>query len=194
MIQDRAAGFRFVLRDATGAAHQRLDEAAGRFDLGSRDDYRRFLVWHGAIVPGLETHMAANGIERIVADWAERKRTAALLSDLGALGVSWPGQADLQLQSGRGALFGMAYVLEGSRLGSAMLVRRVDPALRGAATGYLDHGAGLKLWPRFLDILNTAGLSGAEQQAAIDAANQVFMLFERELLAHFEPDGAAPGQ
>lgn len=105
-----------------------------------------------------------------------------------------PPQADVAFEAGRGALLGAAYVLEGSRLGGAMLVRSVDPALRGVATAYLDHGTGLKLWPRFVDILNTAGLSGAEQQAAIDAANHVFMLFERELEAHFEPDGAVSGR
>lgn len=194
MNPDRAAGFRFALRDATAPAHQRLDDRAARFDLGRRDDYRHFLIWHAAIVPGLESRLTDGGIADFIPDWPQRRRADALLSDLARLGASEPIAATIELAGGRGALLGAAYVLEGSRLGGAMLVRSVDPALRGVTTAYLDHGTGLKLWPRFVDILNASALSGAEQQAAIDAANQIFMLFERELEAHFEPDGAVSGR
>ncbi len=193
MVSDVAPSLRFVLRDRTRAAHEFLDAKASRFNLSRKDDYLRFLVWHGAVVPALERKLRMNGIARFVPDWDERERGAALIDDLEALGASRLRLRDVQLGRDRGTLLGAAYVLEGSRLGGAMLVRGVDPALIGIATAYLDHGAGLKLWPRFVDILDAAGLSGAEQSAAIIAANETFMLFERELVDLFEPDGAAPG-
>ena len=145
-------------------------------------------------MPGLEAGLTDGGIADFIPDWPQRRRADALLSDLARLGASEPAAANIELVGGRGALLGTAYVLEGSRLGGAILVRSVDPTLRGVATAYLDHGTGLKLWPRFVDILNASALSGAEQQAAIDAANQIFMLFERELEEHFEPDGAVSGR
>ena len=60
------------------------------------------------------------------------------------------------LTADAGTLWGLAYVLEGSRLGSRLLASRVrQAAWPGAATAlcYLGHGDGLPLWPGFLRCL-----------------------------------------
>lgn len=168
---------RFALKAGTRSAHERLDAHASRLDLSDRADYLAFLCWHGTLVPELEAHLAGNGIAEVVADWPERRRTAALAADLAALGASGGPRTDIVLPATRPALVGIAYVLEGSRLGGAMLVRAVAPALRGVATAYLDHGAGHGLWPRFVATINALDFTPADTEAAIGAANGTFALF-----------------
>ncbi|MBC7739296.1 MAG: hypothetical protein H7245_19290 [Candidatus Saccharibacteria bacterium] len=76
----------------------------------------------------------------------------------------------------------MAYVLEGSRLGSAVLLRRV---LGGphtnllTTTEYLRHGAGTGLWQSFLVTIEAAGFAASDLVKMTSAAKAVFGAFER---------------
>lgn len=192
MTADVLSSLRFALRDGTRSAHERLDAMAAGFDLSLESDYGAFLSWHARLVPELENRLTANGVARLFPDWTERRRADRLTADLGHLGLE-PPPAYVVAPGERDAhLVGAAYVLEGSRLGGAVLSKTVAPALRGVATGYLDHGTGLKLWPRFVDRLNRIELSGAETQAAISAANSVFAAFEH-CLFQVKRDGGPSG-
>lgn len=184
---------RFVLRDGTRSAHERLDRLASEFDLSSPSDYSAFLVWHARLVPTLEQQLTHRGLLRIFPKWVEHRRAAHLLEDLATLGVASPHAEPYQVGTSDAALIGVAYVLEGSRLGGSILSRTVAPELRGKATRYLDHGAGLKLWPRFVSRLDTLDFSEEETAAAIFAANAVFAAFERGL-CHDQTVGAISGQ
>jgi heme oxygenase len=74
----------------------------------------------------------------------------------------------------------MLYVLEGSRLGSRLLLpearARLSPALC-TATRYLSHGQGQPLWPTFLQWLEASPhVRRNPKQAAIGAC-AAFRLF-----------------
>ncbi|MGA7808931.1 biliverdin-producing heme oxygenase, partial [Bradyrhizobium sp.] len=74
------------------------------------------------------------------------------------------------------------YVLEGSRLGAAFLLRTIlqsaDP-LVAATTAYLGHGAGQPLWRSFLARLAQEAMTADEEAEAVDGACQAFALFAR---------------
>jgi heme oxygenase len=151
---DAPRDLRFALRAATDAAHRRLD-------LG--------FATHGADAADLPP------------DWPSRRRSAVLQADLGGLAILAPEVAPTPLPrtlSGAEAP-GLLYVLEGSRLGGQVLLRQVlaspDPLVRGNA-GFLQHGAGLRLWPSFATWLGTRPAS--DHAAAIRGAQRAFALFE----------------
>jgi heme oxygenase len=172
-------GLRERLRDATSAAHRALDGQLCAFDLTVLSGYRRFLqASAGALLP-LEAALIEAGVARMFPDWPERSRSAAIAADLGRLGSAAQSMVSISPLTRSGVL-GTMYVLEGSRLGAKFLLRTVadaaDPRL-GAATAYLGHGAGRRLWQSFLTRL--AGADACDQDEAIASARMAFAAFER---------------
>ncbi|GAA3996661.1 hypothetical protein GCM10022211_02180 [Sphingomonas humi] len=89
---------------------------------------------------------------------------------------------------------GALYVLEGSRLGGAILARHVgaaaDPRCR-TATRYLLHGEGERLWPSFVSYFNASDVVRHSLPEVIAAARHTFSLFEtaaRDVAARFPED------
>jgi heme oxygenase len=74
----------------------------------------------------------------------------------------------------------MVYVLEGSRLGGKLLLRRAranpDPPVR-LATHYLAHGEGLDLWRPFLQRLEASVAVIQAPHEAVAGARAAFMTF-----------------
>ncbi|AHL77550.1 hypothetical protein CH92_21665 [Stutzerimonas stutzeri] len=138
------------LRDASAPLHQRVDTTYSRFDLRDRHDYGLFLSAHAAALLPLEAALEQGPIARLLNDWPERSRSAALAEDLRALRIALPAPPHLQPGSDEGWYWGVAYVLEGSRLGGRVLSQRVRDGVSGRPLRYLEHGAGAPLWPRFL--------------------------------------------
>jgi heme oxygenase len=171
---------RQVLRDATREAHRRVDACFGRFDLACPRGYRDFLVAHSAVLPGCEASLEASGAAALIADWPRRCRAAALLDDLARVGAARSTRPTTLRRLSPAELFGIAYVLEGSRMGGAVLARQVeantDPDCR-AATRYLRHGAGQGLWPSFLAALEASDPVRADPDAAVAAASATFAAF-----------------
>lgn len=174
------AGIRHRLKAATAQAHQALDEGLGRFDLTEAGSYRRFLEINAAALLPLEDALERSHVSDVFPDWSVRSRRAAINADLAQLGgvveplpVS-PGQID------RAGLFGTLYVLEGSRLGGAYLLRAAsasqDPQVR-AATSYLSHGAGQSLWRSFLARLEGEPVTPDDEARMIASAQLAFGLF-----------------
>ena len=169
------------LRAVTREAHERVDRRFSGYDLGDPEAYRGFLEAHHAVLPGCEYMLEASGAAALVDDWAHRLRTPALVADLVSLGAR-PVRATPTLRRlTPAAAFGMLYVLEGSRLGGAVLARRVlagaSARCRGA-TRYLRHGEGLRLWPSFLAALEASGDVRDDPDAAVASAIETFGLFE----------------
>lgn len=172
------SGLRERLKDATEAAHRDLDAQLTSFDLTSLSGYRRFLqASAGALLP-LERALVEAGVERMFADWPERRRSAALAADLDRLGIDVQIEVPVRRLT-RGGVFGVMYVLEGSRLGAKFLLKTVadaaDPRI-GEATAYLNHGAGRRLWQSFLAKLEAEDACDDE---AIEAAGAAFAAFEK---------------
>lgn len=170
---------RNILRDATSADHARLDARLGAFDLHSHEGYRRFLEINAAALLPLEAALVAGGVRRLLPDWDARARTRAIEADLAAFGGKASPLHEPVL-SERFALLGTLYVLEGSRLGAAYLLRHVrqaaDPAI-AAATEFLDHGAGRKLWPSFLTVLESHADELTDEDDIVRPARRAFDLF-----------------
>ncbi|MFZ6763234.1 MULTISPECIES: biliverdin-producing heme oxygenase [Acetobacterales] len=155
----RHDGLRWFLRQGTQALHDRADALGGRYALATAPGYRAFLRAHARALPALEAACDRQGLERAVPDWSARRRTAALAGDMAALAEPMP--PPLPLPAGAlaslPAALGAAYVLEGSRLGNAMLLRGVirDAAGR-VATAYLSHAPAAGGWPAFIAMLEQA--------------------------------------
>ncbi len=180
----RAAGptLHARIKAATSAAHEIVDAHYSRFDLGDPQGYRDFLIAHAAIVPRCEAVLDGSGVAGLLPDWEERRRTPALLADLAALDCT-AAHADCAVAPlAASEAWGMLYVLEGSRLGGAVLASRVranpDARCRDAVR-YLRHGQGARLWPTFLQAFDNIAVTIAQFERTTASALETFSFFTR---------------
>jgi heme oxygenase (biliverdin-IX-beta and delta-forming) len=172
---------RTLLRDATAAEHARLDAKLGALDLCEAAGYRRFLEINAAALLPLEQSLLRAGVRAVLPDWDDRARSEAILRDLSQLSGA-PRLLDAPVLADRSAVLGTLYVLEGSRLGAAYLLRAVrqcsDPLMSGN-TAFLAHGAGRPLWPSFLSILERHADELGHDADIVAPARRAFALFEQ---------------
>lgn len=160
------ASLRLRLRQFGAELHQQVDEAFSALTPQTADGYRRFLRAHAAALFSLEQTLEHHAIERLLADWPARRRSPALLADLQALGCAgaMPVPMPALWQVTKGWCWGAVYVLEGSRLGAQVLVRRVQTEQPEAPVNYLAHGDSAALWPAFLRQLEASAQQCDEQE------------------------------
>lgn len=183
---DGTEGIRNRLKAATSAAHHALDERLSRFDLTTTAHYRRFLQASAAALLPLEQMLDRAGADAMIGDWTRRRRTEAIRADLADLnGCIVPMELPARPLD-RPFVFGTLYVLEGSRLGAAYLLRIVaasaDPRVR-RATRYLRHGAGQGLWRSFLSQLAEEPLPPGDDVRVIMSAREAFAMFAKAMAA-----------
>ena len=169
------------LRSATVSCHDRVDAAFSVFDLAGAYGYAAFLAAQAAALIPVEQAIEEAGIEAVLPDWKQRTRRLALCRDLARLGQSPAPSVIFVAPDGPAAMLGMAYVLEGSRLGGAVLLRRVlggPHPMPSTATEYLRHGAGSGLWQSFLTTIEAAGFVGTDLAKMTAGAVSVFGAFE----------------
>ena len=179
---------RAALRAATADSHERVDAAFSRFDLSSADGYRRFLLAQaGALLP-VEAELDQAGAETVLPDWPGRRRGAVLRADLAALNVTppelFPGPSFL---SGKAPMLGAIYVLEGSRLGGAVLKQAVPSHF---PKGFLEARQAAGSWRKLLRTLDLFLTRPEDLGAAIAAATEVFARFEHQAKAQVETSAA----
>lgn len=175
---------REALRDATGAAHERLHEVPAFHRLGAgvltRAEYvallRRLLGFHAA----LEDHLpaACHGL-----DLAARRRAGLLRADLAFLGADdRAARAPLRPPPDAAWAMGALYVSEGSTLGGQHLARGLDhllPEGGGGRAFLLGHGARHgAMWREFCGALEQAGEDPRDRAAIIAGAVATFAAFE----------------
>lgn len=170
----RQFAVRQALRAATGGSHARVDAAFSGFDLSDRAGYGRFLGAQAAAHLAVEAALEASGVEAVLPDWPRRRRADLLRGDLAALGLPAPPVEALAGFDGPAAVLGAVYVLEGSRLGGALLRRSVPAELPCAFLGASDPAA----WRGLLAQLDAQVTSGNDVERATNAALRVFTLFE----------------
>ncbi|MHA6718212.1 biliverdin-producing heme oxygenase [Sphingomonas sp. RS6] len=165
------------LREATGAAHARVDAAFGGFDLGRRGGYVALLAAHDEALRPIEARLDASDTVPVIADWPARRRSAALAADLTELGHSAPAPAAAPPTpfASVAAVAGTLYVLEGSRLGGRLLSRSVAP---GMPTRYLDAEQPSEKWRELLEKLDQLLYLPTQLDIAVDAALDAFDRFE----------------
>ncbi len=159
-------GVRALLRAATRDQHAAVDGAFGSFGLDTPEGYRRFLRVHARILPIAESRLA---LGEILDGWVGR--TSALLADLTALGIEIPEAITLDLPRGDGARWGAVYVLEGSRLGGAMIRKSLDAGWPAAFLSAQHPPGG---WQRIVDALEHADGGTAWRSDAISGARAMF--------------------
>ncbi len=162
------------LRSETAGWHDRVDAVFTRFDLSDAVSYGRFLTAQAMAHLAVEAALDAAGVAAVLPDWPDRQRAPLLRSDLAALGLATPPLRPFSVLDGAAALLGAAYVLEGSRLGGALLRRSVPAALPTQFLGASDSAA----WRRLLDALDRHVTTAEDVAAATISARQVFSLFE----------------
>jgi heme oxygenase len=162
---------RGLLRRETRDAHERVDRLFGSCDFGREGDYIDFLRAQAVAWLTLEP----------VLDAGSKARFGALVEDLAALGEPVPDRIDAPAVPDAESA-GMRYVLEGSRLGSTVLLRELrarSPALADRASAYLTASADPASWKATSTWLQMRPRDDASDTAALNDARTTFGIFER---------------
>lgn len=163
-----------ALRSCTAVDHARVDDCYSRFDLAERAQYLLFLLAHARALPGLE-QVIGTGADLP----AYRPRAPLLADDLVALGETMPEPlAYAGAIGGGGHLWGLLYVVEGSRLGGGLLAQRVG---KGLAAGYLNERHASGAWRTLGKLIDAEAAQHDDGwlNEAIKAAKACFAHFER---------------
>jgi heme oxygenase len=169
---------RAYLRAITRDAHDRVDAGFSAFDLTSIEFYADFLVAQAAAFLPVEAALDRAGAAELLPDWQQRRRSDALKSDIAALGRSLPDPIQPPFYADAAAVWGGLYVLEGSRLGGAMLNKVAGPAF---PRSFLAPPAEKGLWRQFVvaverNLYDRVGLERAGQSAI-----HTFACFEKSV-------------
>ena len=167
---------RTYLRSVTREAHDRVDSKLSAFDLSDADGYADFLASQAAAFLAVEAALDQAGAAALLPDWQERRRSHALISDLVKLGRDVPVAALAPNYDDEASIWGGLYVIEGSRLGGAVLRKSVPQAFPQTFLGSGAKGA----WPalvaeleRNLDddvVLRRAGSSAVDTFACFESS------------------------
>lgn len=171
---------RSLLRTATASAHDRVDQAFGAFDLSDRDDYRAFLIAQAGPLLSAEAAIDAFDPVALLPDWPERRRAPLICADLADFNAPTPQPEPFQVRSDAAAL-GVIYVLEGSRLGGALLARNVPMDLPAR---FIRCAPAPKRWQGLIEVLDHHLATPDQHKVAADAACAVFDLFWRSARQH----------
>lgn len=174
-------GARLALREATAPAHARVDALFSQFDLATRPGYVAFLYAQAGAHLAVEAALDRAYAPRVIPDWPARRRAAALRADLRDLGVEEVQQVEPPVFASEAQILGVAYVLEGSRLGGALL-RRSVPA--GMPAAFL--GGTAELWRAFVALLDSRLTTPALVEEATAAALAAFAAYEMSALRALE--------
>jgi len=167
---------RAALRAGTAADHKRLDDLFGGFRLDDPRDYRAFLSAHAMALLTVEQALDAAGFADALADWPQRRRAGAIAADLAAIGEPLPAPLPAPPLGTLAARWGAAYVVEGSRLGGALLARSVP---EGLPKSYLGSVQPPGMWRKFLEKLDKALPLPQDIVDATESARATFGLFEQ---------------
>ncbi|NEU11124.1 biliverdin-producing heme oxygenase [Methylobacterium sp. BTF04] len=182
----RDGDLRATLRQATAEAHARLDTGWEAHDLTQRSAYVAFLSSMAVALVPLEATLEAAGVEGVLPDWPVRRRSAALLSDLAGLSAPPIAKTSDPGDCSPGEIAGILYVLEGSRLGGKVILRRVlassSPDIHDNVR-FLRHGEGQRLWPAFATWLAADASARADIDGAIAGAHRAFAAFQAAQVA-----------
>ncbi len=171
---------RSLLRTATAPAHERVDRAFGDYDLADPADYRAFLIAQAQPLVTVETAVDAFDPGAILPDWPARRRAPLIVADLADLDAPIPAPEPLHLSCDAAAL-GAIYVLEGSRLGGALLARNVSVDLPDR---FIRCPPAPKRWRGLIEVLDRTLKTDDQRDAAVAAARAVFDLFWRSARQH----------
>jgi heme oxygenase len=183
------------LKTATLPAHQQLEKLlVYRIkSIHSKEQYLGLLrLFYGFCLP-LEEIMMDLLPQNILPDLAERRKAGALLHDIQGMhmggDVNIPLCGQMPALTNTGEALGALYVMEGSTLGGAIIVKMVQdrvPALVDESLRFF-YGYGPETaakWDLFKETLNVFAATEQDQQAVIYGANETFQAFHAWIQQH----------
>ena len=167
---------RAALKRATRDVHDRLDQSLSTYRLDRRDDYGTFLQVQAGAFLAVERALTDGGAAALVPGWDKALRGALLAADLAALGVSDIPGVPAPSYDGEPELLGGIYVLEGSRMGAAVLLRDIPAEFPRA---FLAARSPSGSWGTFVATLERKLVSPVEVSQAEASARRTFACFEQ---------------
>jgi heme oxygenase len=168
-----------IVKTSTSAAHSAIEAVFSRFDFADRDSYISFLVTQARVIPAIE---AVLGHDADLPAW--RPRAALLTRDLDAFGYHLPKPLAVSAPSSLAERFGLLYVIEGSRLGGRLLLRRVSPNFASYYLSATHEPGEWRMFTRALDVrAQSEGATWIEDVVA--GASRGFQLFTLSALETF---------
>lgn len=171
------------LKAATTDLHDRLDTRIKALDpFAAPDRYVRFLRVQQAFQDAIASLYADPALQALIPDLADRDRSAAIAADLRDVALPPPVLPDADPVRGDvPTALGWLYVVEGSSLGAAFLIKAAQRIGFDAAHG-ARHLAGhpdgrAAHWRRFTAAIDDAAMSDADEARMIDAAGEAFARF-----------------
>jgi heme oxygenase len=161
-----------ALRTRTRVLHDRVDAAFAALSLADEADYRRFLHAHALALPPAEAMLAT---ATDLPGWLPR--APLLAADLADLGAGMPAALDFAAPRSAAAAWGVFYVVEGSRLGGAMLARQVGAGLPRRYLAAAHRTGEWKAQREAIDMADAGTAAWIEQ--AVAGADACFALYAR---------------
>ncbi|MFG1427204.1 biliverdin-producing heme oxygenase [Roseixanthobacter glucoisosaccharinicivorans] len=182
-------------RAASSALHQRVDDSVMQAaPFAKRENYARFLRFQYRLHLRVAPLYAAPAFQALLPGLASRERLSRVENDLLDLGLARPDIARPDVADPAVALplpeaLGWLYVVEGSNMGAAFLLKaaiKLDLSERFGARHLAAHPEGRGLhWRRFTEALDAIALTPEEDRraeaATISAFSHVQDLVREEL-------------
>jgi heme oxygenase (biliverdin-IX-beta and delta-forming) len=185
--RSRRLDLRRALREGTAESHKRLDTRfAAILEHLDGDAYARFVAMNHACHAAIEPVVAASPLLDLLPDWPRWSRLPQLRLDLESMQV-----AELQVPEfplcrlDLPQAIGVAYVVEGSRLGATVIRRRIEEAGETADDSRLNARRYLLSaldGDRFLELMRAASTLDwppARTARAVEAARATFDFYAR---------------
>jgi heme oxygenase (biliverdin-IX-beta and delta-forming) len=181
-----------LLREETRVQHEQIENTLPFFrpDFTRQEYVRTLVAFLGFFLPVEASLARVPGWESTGVDLESRMRTSLLRSDLRFFGLTdaaideLPRCVELPQVRGIDSALGVIYVLEGSRLGGALIARQVAERFgleegRGAAF-FSSEGRNVgREWRALADALRGSLVSSEAQANAVLAAQQTFACLGR---------------
>jgi heme oxygenase len=172
------------LKNATHDAHERLDKRIMQLDpFADRNHYGRFLKMQYGFHRDLDALFFNEKLDQLLPDLAGRRRLGLIEQDLADLGISIPAvETDPRFEKGAdvplGEALGWIYVIEGSNLGAAFLLKYaaklgLDENSGARHLAGAPEGRGLH-WRTFTAALDSVYLTEEDERQAIAGAEAAF--------------------
>ena len=172
------------LRIETSGQHERMHQLMAEADpFSSREQYARFALAQYLFQRDVQALFDDERLAGAVPDLNVRGRQLAALADLADLGAVIPEDEPIASTGvSMPASLGWLYVSEGSTLGAAFLFKEAQDKLGldenfGARNLAAYPQGRARAWKDFVRALDTAGMSGDEQNLVIKGANQAYYRF-----------------
>lgn len=175
------------LIEATASLHRQVDSLFSMDRITTPRGYGAMLMSHAAVVPGTEAFLRRSRHLVDLPRFEERMRTTALENDMRALKLAPASAAPMSFLNSRGAVAGLLYVLEGSRLGATVIRRRLAKSGASYPTDFLSHGENCGFWQSYLSWLQSTQWSPDDLVDMRDSAVALFRQYLVTAEACFSP-------